>query len=198
MPQDLEMGKLTRFSNWLHEASKGWVAFVGLIIFLLFTILVLPDQSQKAELVSGKAGSPDTSFFYSPSDLTSMALAYGEQGRKAYVKARFTFDLIFPIVYTFFLVTALSWFIGKSFTTSNPMRLANLIPLLGMLCDYLENFTASIAMLRYPKPASLASILAPFFTLLKWSFIGLSFALLAISILISLWKWRKRKSVTPV
>ena len=184
---------LMRLSSWLHEVSKGWVAFVGLLIFLLFTALVLPGQSQKAEKISGEAGSPDTSFFYSPADLARMAEAYGEQGREAYLQARFTFDLIFPIVYTFFLATSVSWVFGKSFPASSRWQLANLVPLLGMLCDYLENITASFVMLRYPAPTPLAAALAPVFTLLKWSFIGLSFGLLVTGSLAGLWQWGKRR-----
>jgi hypothetical protein len=195
MPQDLEADMLMRLSSWLRRVSKGWVALAGLLIFLLFTALVLPGQSQKAANISGEAGSPDTSFFYSPADLTRMAEAYGEQGRQAYVRARFTFDLIFPIVYTFFLVTSLSWVFVKGFPASSRWQLANLVPLLGMLCDYLENITASFVMLRYPSPAVIAAALAPVFTLLKWSFIGLSFGLLVIGILAGLWKWGKRRSV---
>ena len=183
---------MKRLSTGLQKISTGWVALAGLLIFLLFTALVLPDQSQKAEQVSGEAGSPDTSFFYSPADLTRMAEAYGEQGRQAYVQARFTFDLIFPLVYTFFLITSLSWVFSKCFPASSRWQLANLVPLLGMLCDYLENITASLVMLRYPDSAGIATTLAPVFTVLKWGFIGLSFGLLVIGILAGLWKWMRR------
>lgn len=179
---------LMRLSSWLRRISTGWVALAGLLIFLLFSALVLPDQSQKAEKISGEAGSPDTSFFYAPTDLARMAEAYGEQGRQAYVRARFTFDLIFPLVYTFFLITSISWVFGKGFPASSRWQLANLVPLLGMLCDYLENITASLVMLRYPDSAGIAATLAPVFTILKWSFIGLSFGLLVIGILAGLWK----------
>jgi hypothetical protein len=181
-----------KLSLELHYISKGWVALAGLLIFLLFTALVLPGQSLKAEQVSGESGSPDTSFFYSPADLARMAEAYGEQGRQGYVRARFTFDLIFPIVYTFFLITSISWVFAKVFSASSRWQLANLVPLLGMLCDYLENITASFVMLRYPAPAGIAATLAPLFTVMKWGFIGLSFGLLVIGILAGLWKWIRR------
>jgi hypothetical protein len=178
----------------LQTISTSWAALAGLLVFLLFTALVLPDQLQKAEQVYGGVGSPDTSFFYSPADLTKMAEAYGEQGRQAYVHARFTFDLIFPIVYTFFLVTSVGWVFAKGFPASSRWQLANLVPILGMCCDYLENITASIVMLRYPAPAALAAALAPLFTLLKWGFLGLSFGLLFTGILAILWRKLRSKS----
>jgi len=95
--------------------STGWVALAALVIFLLFTALVLPQQATKAAQKTGSADSPDTSFFYAPDDLYRMAEAYGESGRQAYIRARFTFDLAWPLVYTLFLATAMSWALGRAF-----------------------------------------------------------------------------------
>ena len=61
------MGK--RISDWLRGISTGWVALSALLLFLLFTALVLPQQATKSEQETGSADSPDTSFFYSPRDL---------------------------------------------------------------------------------------------------------------------------------
>jgi hypothetical protein len=47
-----------QISEWLHRVSKGWVALAALVIFLLFTTLVLPGQSRQAEMKSGSADSP--------------------------------------------------------------------------------------------------------------------------------------------
>jgi len=179
---------LERLTLFFRRISTGWVTLAGLVIFILFTALVLPGQSQKAESVSRGAGSPDTSFFYSASDLYRMAEAYGEQGRKDYVKARFTFDLIFPIVYGVFLVTALSWVFEKWFPTGSRWQLTNLVPLMGMLFDYLENIAAAMVMVRYPASSGVVASLAGIFTLLKWAFISLSFGLLVIGFAVGLWK----------
>jgi len=81
------------------------------LIFALEVAFVLPQQAERAESVSQGAGSPDTSFFYSSTDLYNMAETYGAEGRTAYVCARFTFDLIFPLTYLFFLATSISWVI---------------------------------------------------------------------------------------
>jgi hypothetical protein len=97
-----------RLSDFLYKITNGWVAFLAFVVFLLFAGLVLPGQAVSAETYSGNAGSPDLSFYYSAKDLYHMAEVYGEQGRGAYVRARFTFDLIWPLVYTFFLCTAIT------------------------------------------------------------------------------------------
>lgn len=172
-----------RISEWLREVSTGKVAAAGLLIFLLFSAIVLPGQSAAAQLYAGDAGSPDQSLFYAPADLYHMAEAYGAAGRQAYVRARFTFDLIFPLVYLFFLAASVSWTTKRAFAGDSHWQLANLAPLLGALFDYLENVSASVVMLRYPAHTLLVDLLAPLFTVLKWLFLGASFVLLAFGLL---------------
>jgi hypothetical protein len=185
------MGK--RISDWLRRISTGWVALSALLIFLLFSALVLPQQAEKAEQETGVSDSPDTSFFYSASELYRMAESYGEQGRQAYIRARFTFDLVWPLVYGLFLTTAISWVFGRAFAPDSRWQRANLAPLLGALFDYLENLATSLVMLRYPEQTAVVDALAPVFTALKWSLIGASFALLLGGIVVAVWRWGKQR-----
>lgn len=179
-------------SEWLCQVSTGWVALAALVIFLLFSVLVLPRQSATAGEVAGDAGSPDMSFYYSAEDLYQMAEAYGEQGRGAYIRARFTFDLIWPLVYTLFLATAISWLFSKAFVPDSRWQRANLAPVLGALFDYLENISTSLVMGRYPAQTAVVDVLASVFTALKWVFLGGSFALLFAGIVIAAWRWVRR------
>lgn len=186
---------LKRLSHWLGKVSTGPVALAGLVFFLAFTALVLPEQSAQAEAASGGADSPDLSFTYTPADLYAMAEAYGPEGRAAYIRARFTFDLAWPLVYTLFLVTALGWSFKKAFPAGSRRQLANLVPVAGALFDYLENIAAALVMGRYPARTPGVDFLAPVFTLLKWSLLGISFGLLLAGILGAVWMWigRQRK-----
>jgi hypothetical protein len=183
-----------RISNWLQRVSTGWVALAALLIFLLFTALVLPQQASRAEVETGSADSPDTSFFYSASDLYRIAESYGEEGRQAYIIARFTFDLVWPLVYTLFLATAISWVFGKAFAPGSGWQLANLLPVLGALFDYLENISTSLVMARYPDQTAVVDTLAPIFTALKWAMLGASFALLVAGIFVAAWRWTNQRS----
>ena len=186
------MGK--QISDWLRRVSTGWVALAALLIFLLFSALVLPQQATNAEQETGSAASPDTSFVYSSNDLYGIAESYGEQGRQAYVRARFTFDLIWPLVYMLFLTTAMSWIFGRAFASDSRWQFANLAPLLGALFDYLENLSTSLVMLRYPDQTAVVDLLAPTFTVLKWSFLGASFILLIGGISVAAWRWMKHRA----
>jgi hypothetical protein len=179
----------TETSEWLHQISNTWVALSGLAIFLLFSALVLPGQSARAEAYTTGVGSPDTSFLYSRADLYDTAEAYGEAGRKAYVRSRFTFDVIFPLVYTLVLGTAISWVYSRAFPPHSRWRLANLAPLAGAFLDYLENVATSVVMLRYPNQTAVVDALAPVFTLVKWIFVGGSFALLLAGAVVGIWQW---------
>jgi len=182
-----------RLSDFLYKITNGWVAFLALVVFLLFAGLVLPSQAASAETYSGNAGSPDLSFYYSAQNLYHMAEAYGEQGRGAYVRARFTFDLIWPLVYTFFLSTAISWVYARALTADSLWRGANLVPVLAMLLDYLENLSVSLVMLRYPHPTIVADSLAPLFTMLKWVLVIGSVGLLFSGSAIAVWQWVKKR-----
>ena len=173
---------MIRLSRTFTRLSQGWVAILATIIFLLFMALVLPGQASEAAEVGGGVGSPDTSFWYSASDLYRFAEAYGEAGRAAYVRARWTFDLIYPLVYAFFLITTMSWTFSYVYPAASRWRSANLIPFLGMIFDYLENSTTSIVMTRYPLLTPFAATAAPILTLIKWFFVSGSFLVLLLGI----------------
>jgi len=175
-----------RISDWLHRVSGGWVALAALAICVLFSALALPRQAAGA---ATDAGSPDTSFFYSPAELYRMAEAYGEEGRAAYVRARFTFDVVWPVVYAAFLITSISWLFSRAFPAGSPWQRANLAPVLGALFDYMENVSAALVMWRYPARTPVVDLLAPVFTTAKWVFVGGSFLLLLIGIVTALWRW---------
>jgi len=181
-----------RFSGWLHKISKGWVALAGVVVFLLFTALVLPAQTAREDTEIGEVGSPDLSFYYSAADLYEMAEAYGEAGRSEYIRVRFTFDLVWPLVYTLFLVTSISWVYARAFSEGSKWQLANLAPVLGMIFDYLENMATSLVMWRYPAQTAVVDWLAGIFTILKWVLISASFILLIVGAVFATWGWIKQ------
>lgn len=179
-----------KLSDWILRVSTGEVALSALVIFLLFTVLVLPSQA--APTRAKNLDLPDTSFYYMAEDLYQMAEAYGEEGRQAYVRARFTFDLIWPLIYTVFLSTGISWVYRRAFTPQSLLQRANMLPLLGALFDYLENISTSVVMMRYPNPTPVVDGLAAGFTMVKWLFVSGSFVLLFIGIAVGAVRWMRK------
>lgn len=170
---------MVRLSRWLERISRGWVTILAVVIFFVFTPLVLPQQAARFEAAAGDGPSPDQSFIYTPSDLYRMAEAFGPEGRAAYVRARWTFDVVWPLVYTFALVTAISWLGKRAFPEGSKARQLNLVPVLGLLFDFLENICASLVIARYPAQTPVIDLLATVFTPIKWVFVVGSFVVVA-------------------
>ena len=182
-----------RLSDWIHGITNGRVALTALITFLLFTALVLPNQASSVAANSQDAASPDTSFYYTADSLNQIASDYGEEGRDAYIQARFTFDLIWPLVYAVFLSTSISWTYRKAFAQESLWQRANIVPVLAALFDYLENISTSLVMLRYPTATPVLDSLAGIFTLVKWVLVAGSFALLFIGVILGATRWVRTK-----
>lgn len=185
-----------RLSDRFYHISTNWLTLAAILVFVLFTTLVLPLQSARAPRGDAETDSPDTSLFYSSGELYRMAEAYGPEGRSAYIRARFTFDVIWPLVYLLFLSTTLSWVYSRAFAAGSWQRWANLAPVLGVIFDYLENIATSLVMWRYPAATPVIDFLAPIFTTLKWLFVGGSFVLLVIGIFVAIWRHVRQQSVS--
>lgn len=166
---------LLKLSTWLMTISKRWVVFLTLSIMVLFMIFILPDQANSARIVAGDSISPDTSFFYAPGDLLGAAEEYGAEGRTAYIHARWTFDLFFPLVYIAFLVAGISWFYSNSGISTEWVGYTNLLPIAAGVFDYLENTAASLIMAAYPKLIAGLPLATAIFSGMKWILIGISF-----------------------
>jgi hypothetical protein len=118
------------------------------------------------------------SFFITVDQLYEIAESYGEEGRDAYVEARFTFDIVWPVVYTLFLASSISWVYYRDLSSGSALQYANMVPVTGMILDFLENISASIVMLRYPERTPIIDVATIVFTPLKWLFVGGSFLIL--------------------
>jgi hypothetical protein len=189
---------MRKLSDWIQKVSTRQVVMVTALVFLVFTAFVLPNQASQAEEFSKGLGSVDTSFVYSASDLFRVAEALGEEGRDHYVRARWTFDLIWPLVYTAFLATAVSYLLDKAFSHQGDWHMLNLIPLVGMVFDYLENIAATGVMMAFPDKLTWLALLSSWFTPVKWVAIGDSFTLIVIGLIAWVINSRKKPKDTEV
>ena len=175
--------------NIIRRFSTGKTVLISLLIFVLFTALVLPWQARVAEERTGGGESPDTSFFYSSEDLYRIAEGYGEEGRQAYIQARWTFDVIWPLVYFFFLVTGTSWFLTQIPSQKKFWNYTPVIPAAAAVFDFLENTAASIVMAFYPQTIEIAADLAPLFSAGKWLLISLAFFVYFLELILFTYHW---------
>jgi hypothetical protein len=183
---------MKKLSGFFYRFSSGWITMAALVIFLVFSFLTLPAQTALTETYSHGAGSPDTSLFYSRLAINQMAERFGEEGRSAYLQARWTFDLAFPVIYTFFLVTSISFVFKRGVREGSFLKMFNLVPVAAMVFDFAENISASVVMAGYPTARIWAASLASFFTPIKWFFVTISMLLLVVGLI--LWLGRKISS----
>jgi hypothetical protein len=154
---------------------------IVLIIFAVFTATVLPDEAIRG-VEAGLTQSIDTSILYSVEDLYSIISGYSREVRLAYIYQRFTFDLIWPLVYGLFIVVSNAYLLIKI----KIKRLNNLIyfPLAAVGLDFLENISVSILMFIYPFRINALAVLASIFTTLKWFTLSYSFIQIIILLVV--------------
>ncbi len=169
-------------SEFFYRKSNIWAALLSLALFILFIWQVLPAEAERSDEVLGSTASPDTSFYYTKGELYQIAEDYDLEGRLYYIDSRITFDIIWPLIYTIFLISGISWIADKVILEGSWVRLLNLVPLGAIVMDYLENISNMIIMFRYPTPTDLLANLAGFFTVLKWVLVGGSFVILVLAI----------------
>jgi len=179
-----EQEQMQSISEYFYRKSTVWTTLTTLALFVLFLWLILPAESERSAEVIGTSVSPDTSFYYTKSELYQIAENYGERGRLFYIDTRITFDIIWPFIYTIFLITGISWITDKIVLEGSKVRLLNLVPIGAILFDFLENISNMVIMFRYPTPTDILASLAGVFTALKWVFVGGSFVIFALAILL--------------
>lgn len=165
-------------NNLLQKMYKGVTKkqmIIFAIIFGLFTAIVLPIVASVTASVIGVSESPDTSFNFSVAHLYSIVDQYGKEGRNFYILMRWTFDIVWPVIYTAFLVSVVAYLARK---TSFKYRYRVLyIPLFAVLFDLLENTLATVIMAIYPTTIDTFVYLLFVVSMLKWIGIGVSFGL---------------------
>jgi hypothetical protein len=169
------------------EKMPYWLGLVSTLVFAFFIAVVLPSQSALA-IENGLLESIDTSWFYNARQLYEIAQSYGENGRSFYITQRWTFDLVWPLVY-FSFIFSLSTLLYKSIGLSKMNTWLLVFSWFSVGFDYLENIMVSIVMFRYPAQTWIIADLAGTVTSLKWIFLTLSFIVLFLLIILKVVQW---------
>ncbi len=169
---------MEKISNWLirKATSKRFLFFS--VAFLLCIFVLLPHLKIIMDAASDGAGSPDLRLYYTSSELYSLMTKYSEAGRLEYIQTRFTFDLLWPVIYVSFLAVAISYFykyqLSRNAVIKSRRAYFNLLPLVAGIFDFLENITVSVNMYYYPAHVTGFDRIAGICTFLKWLFVAFS------------------------
>ena len=188
------MSAVERVAERLAHGVRGWMAVAATVVFALFIALVLPAQAEAGSFYTIRYAAPDTSLWYSAGDLYAAAEAWGPEGRAAYVNARVTFDVIWPLVYGTALLTTLAWVWARATAPGSRWRRVALLPVVVVALDYAENICTATVMARYPARTPVLAELAPLFTAGKWLTLSAGFLLLGVGAIVALVaRWRARR-----
>lgn len=188
---------MKKYSEYIYKIVNLKLLIISTIIFLFFLFFILPSEAEKSYNITGIKESPDTNLFYSTDYLYEISEKYGEKGRQYYIRSRYTFDIAWPLSYFFFLTIFMTYII-KNLNINNKLKYLNLSPLLGTIFDFLENSSVSIIMYRFPLETKIIDFLAPIFTLSKWIFIFISFAVIIILLFYYVLKKLKINIITSI
>lgn len=156
------LNTLNQLKGRIERLTNRYTLVLSLLLFLFFLLFILPNESARTLFYTEGVGSPDTKGVLMPEELFTIARQYGEVGRLDYVRSRFGFDLIWPLVYLFFFL------VWMNAATSKKYRVLNTLPVFAFLFDLLENSFVSIVMIQYPHEPTVVAILALTSSLLKW------------------------------
>jgi hypothetical protein len=152
------------------------------ILFITMMLIIFPIMERYTHRHVGK-NIPDNILKYTTDDLYRWASEYGPDGRRKYIILRFTYDLIFPLIYGVFLSVFIATFIQR---TVESLLFISFLPLLGMTLDLFENVLISIIMYRFPKKTIIVDYIVPKISYIKRILVLTSFIILIIFASISI------------
>lgn len=173
----------------IRKFSNRYSLITLLIVYGIFAAVIMPGAATKME---AGAGPLDLLFSYSPKTAFEHIESYGEQGRSAYIKFSQIADTAYPIVYSMLFIVIIYLLAVKLWPRRETLHKLALIPLAAFIFDLCEN-QSIIAMLKaYPEtPENIAKI-GSIFTSLKWTSVGVNFAI--ILVLLGFWLGKVIKS----
>ncbi len=168
--------------------KSSWITIIFLgLLFLFFMTYLFPLYQAEVNDIAGKAvESLDTRFSYTKNDVLQLFDTVKVEGREKMVFISGVVDMIYPLIYgilLFLLITKLTDNISN-----NKLKFIRLLPLIGMLFDYIENFSILNMLNTYPMISEKQVFISSSATSLKWIFLDISIGLIVILTVIKILK----------
>lgn len=156
------------YNNVKKIATGKWVILLFFLFIVSFTMMNGDIIGEKKMMeYSNGIGILDKEFNYTPEKAYDILDSQGEQGREMYKDLIIYQDFLFPIIYTLFWLSLITYLFSKWFKNEKIIKLISLIPLLGGVFDWLENISILNMLINYPSKAYNLAALANTFTTIK-------------------------------
>lgn len=141
--------------------------------FLTFNLLIFPSFAADIMAVSQGTNVLDLKPWYSPDEALQCVNAYGPEGRRIYLWAEWTADLLYPPVYSMLFGGLLFRLGGGKWS---------LLAIFSWMFDWTENVLITLMLTMYPVFNPGIAQMAAFFTTIKWLGILAIFMMLAVKL----------------
>jgi hypothetical protein len=161
--------------------GASWVRVGLLLLAYIGCVSVLGIADARIKQLSSGLGVPDLLQGFTAADLYTRLEAFGNEGRRVYLRAELV-DLVYPLVYGFFFAFLIALPARRLLRDASPWRLLCLAPLAATLLDYLENACFFAILLRWPARLDAVASLAGIFNVGKWLCFGVTLPATALGL----------------
>ena len=182
MNQIMRLNPLKRISELFYEKSSLKVAILCTAIFGAYLFLVMTRQATGFEIPNSNIKSLGMTFGFSESDIITFFQLRTEKMLSAYINFNLIWDTIFALIYGVMYAVWLSVLLKES---ARQVGIANLIPFLQVIFDWLENYSLGYLAEQYLINGTIATYIAKlssYFVVIKWVCSGLTYFAIILGI----------------
>lgn len=176
---------LDEISDRIIAITSGRMILAALAGLLVTGFLVngRPFGIAQLKQITGGTGILDMEILYTPEQAYAILAALGESGRAFYLTHIVPLDLLVPFFYALFLSLAISWLLHRWLPAGSRWHRLNIVPLIGGLCDYLENLGVIAMLMAWPAQLFDIARFTMAAGLLKFSLSALAFCIVIVAII---------------
>ncbi|MCU0374453.1 MAG: hypothetical protein MUF24_04005 [Chitinophagaceae bacterium] len=158
----------------LMQAATARMLWLSLGLYIVMAAIMGWGSGKMNEMAGQKIEILDLQPGYTPQQAKTILSKYNEQTLRFAALFNLTADTLYPLAYTALFCVILARFCRKIVPQNPQWRWLLLVPLPIPLIDYLENAGIIQILWKYPDVSDNMISVASFFTLLKWSLVGLT------------------------
>ncbi|NLD57364.1 MAG: hypothetical protein GX651_04425 [Methanomicrobiales archaeon] len=167
-------------SDRFAAITTGPRALAALIGFFVLGYLINGRPFGVAELKSltGGIGILDMEVLFTPQEAYVHLASMGEVGRAFALTHIVPLDLVLPAVYTVAYALVITWLLRQWIPEGSRWHRLNVVPVIGGICDYCENFGIIAMLLAWPRELYGVASFTMAAGLFKFASTGLVFAII--------------------
>jgi hypothetical protein len=174
----------------IEKYATGRNVLLWLLVAIITGAIMSLGITPQVDAIIGDLGLLDTRLYYTYGDVATLFGALGAEGLMLYTYQKIV-DMVFPLGYGFALAMLQIIMNRRAFPEHHVARHLAILPIVGMLFDYVENILIWSQIVTYPALSAPVIALASVATILKWSFLGLSITCVVVVAIVGLTSRRK-------